>query len=37
MTKRGSDKEAKAKNEATLRTAMLIRCEANQGVEYEPR
>lgn len=25
--KRGSDKEAKAKNEATLRTAMLIRCE----------
>ena len=25
--KRGSDKEAKAKNEATLRTAILIRCE----------
>lgn len=25
--KSGSDKEAKAKNEATLRTAMLIRCE----------
>ena len=25
--KRGSDKEAKAKNEATLRTAILLRCE----------